>query len=89
LSRKKREITKVDPETKRIVEEALYEWEAEVKKKEKLKEQTKNNTNLFEGDKRNPVDPTLSEESRKEKAEMEKNKGNESLRSGVGSINKI
>lgn len=69
-------------------QEGVFEWEEEKKKKEaekeKLQSQQKNAQNIFETDvPKFKVDPNLTQEQRAAKAEAEKTKGNEALKSGV------
>lgn len=69
-------------------QEGVFEWEEEKKKKEaereRLANQFQNSQNIFETDvPKFKVDPNLSQEQRAAKAEAEKTKGNEALKSGV------
>ncbi len=76
----------IDPQAKKLYQEAIFEWENEVKEKEKKKESTKAylqaTENLFDGAERIDV-RGLSDDEKKSRAENEKIKGNEALKSGV------
>lgn len=74
----------VDPETKRIIQEGLFEWEAEANEKEARRKEllNKGQTNaVFE--KGTEQGEVMDEDRRKRLAENEKSKGNEAITAGV------
>jgi len=82
----KRLAKNIDPETRKLVKDAMEEWEDEIKAKEKQKEERINSSsladNIFENLAVKQDYDALSEEDKKKKAESERIKGNEALKSG-------
>ena len=91
--RSKRLAKNIDPETRKLVKDAMEEWEDEIKAKEKQKEERINSSsladNIFENLAVKQDYDALSEEDKKKKAESERIKGNEALKSGVRNLNRL
>lgn len=74
----------MDPETKKLIQEGIFEWEAEANEKEARRKELLNRgeTNAV-FDKATEQGEVMDEDRRKRLAENEKSKGNEAITAGV------
>ena len=89
MIRKRQQATNIDPEIQKLEKQKIIDWESEIKLKElekqakKSKTQLKNNVFSDKPDNDDDDEIELNDEEKQKIAELEKNKGNEALRSNV------